>query len=697
MRLGCKRKGIIGFLLIGIACTLLQGCQSSLKETVTIGEWINTIYERVDLSFQQETPYYLNISKESPYYVATQSLVEYGVIENQYALDPSQALTREWVAYTLVNLMHIPLSNDNTQIRDLRKTSFPKQISTSISFGLMTLDKNNCFSPKDTVEKEEAIALLDAAVQYMNEKTYDNSYANVIWDQSVPLKQVSPTAYNNQEDILVLQEINDLKEGEYISFSWNHNPFQKKIQKIVLMNQEYHLFLEDIQMEDMIESMDLESTFEVDFENAQIYEPGQSISSSYENTHLLSNFKTKNSFQINGFTVSYHVSSSGISASIKKKLERGGQVYANFDLNHVQPTVKWKMNDHKLEEAYFKVDFKSSEKFGFDRAYEKEYVGDFKDLKPSVFFQSILSQIKEKNEVAQATIPICTIQVPIPNAPLFFITMKLEVSISASGKAELAFSQVNQFGMEIQNGSMRTFSKMEPTSQAMMKANTQLLGDLLFGLSMDKVALCDFGIQTGAKANVTSQVHIYEEDNHQIETVDYPADLVTDYMQGHGDVLVCSDIKAHWILNFLLNSSKTMASRLGLTKNISIWTENNAPVFPGLNSHLENWHFVQSCTRKEREKRKDDLEIIETESIQLKKYSMILDSGENGSIVFRGLPKGYSLTDLIYSSSSPEIVSVSSTGTVKGLQEGSSIITIETKDHLYTIRCTVLVRSEKKS
>ena len=57
------------------------------------------------------------------------------------------------------------------------------------------------------------------------------------------------------------------------------------------------------------------------------------------------------------------------------------------------------------------------------------------------------------------------------------------------------------------------------------------------------------------------------------------------------------------------------------------------------------------------------------------------------------MPEGYTESDLIWESADPSIAQVSG-GNVRGIESGSTSITVRTKDGMYQASCSVLVPSE---
>ena len=97
-----KVKQIITILLS--LTLILSGCSNKV-ETISIGEWLLEISNRLNIKdYSKDTPYFVNIDKSSIYYESIQSLVEWEVINTSSNINPDENLTREFVAYTLSNL-----------------------------------------------------------------------------------------------------------------------------------------------------------------------------------------------------------------------------------------------------------------------------------------------------------------------------------------------------------------------------------------------------------------------------------------------------------------------------------------------------------------------------------------------------------------------------------------------------------------
>ena len=149
-------------------------------------------------------------------------------------------------------------------------------------------------------------------------------------------------------------------------------------------------------------------------------------------------------------------------------------------------------------------------------------------------------------------------------------------------------------------------------------------------------------------------------------------------------------MNAYWVGDVQLNSSKTFLGKLGLSHTFNVLNSKNASLFGG-SKHFENWVAVDQCTRKKRVVLAESEDIVVSEKIQIDSYSKIVGIGDVVSIKVKGLPKGYKKDDLKYSIEDTTIASVSSSGDIKGIKEGATIVHISTKDDVYEIQCQILV------
>ena len=96
---------------------------------MTNGEWLTELTAQAGITYyQQEEPYFLNITSNSPYFTVVQSSVEWELLNPSKAFNPSATLTREMVAYTLMNLISRTHEGSSDTIKDLQDCSYPDQV-----------------------------------------------------------------------------------------------------------------------------------------------------------------------------------------------------------------------------------------------------------------------------------------------------------------------------------------------------------------------------------------------------------------------------------------------------------------------------------------------------------------------------------------------------------------------------------------
>lgn len=677
----------------------MQGCHDKESETMKLGDWIQMMHTEAGLQgYQQQKPYYLNIPSNSMYFPAIQSAVEWGILDTAYSFDPEATLTREWAAYTLLNLAGFSLNNENGDIKDLRKSMFPKHISTATSIGMMNLNTAHCFQPEQVMDKEEAVKLLHNMITYMNTKEFDNQVIEFELED-VDLVEVEPIEEDKEQNTITLSQGQDIQPEQYIHYMDSNQQEQyAQIHTIEENDNAIIAHLKEPEVEEFIKTIDFQDSFEIDFTNAEIIDlldPNSITSSSLTFPTNIRNVSYKllqKEHDINGFHISYRATASGFFAEVTKATKHGGKLYTSFSLNGVQPHVKWKMKEGKIEEGYFRVDFNTTEKLGMDTSYESIKFGDLSSFNINNLKSSLSSLFKDKQDIENVVVPICEVKVPIPNMPIATISMQLQLKIYASGKAELVLAQTESIGMEIRNGSMRTIQNITNDAKSIIKASASIVSSLVFGLKLGDYMLSDVAIDGGAKAKLDSELHLFDENqNHQIMKVDMPIDLVEKATEGNGDILSCANVNAYWVLDALINSSSSLAGKYGFSKTLHILDESNSSLIPGLKSHMENGMFVAHCTRKDREFRKQEKEEVNTDLIDLKNYHLILKEGETKKIAIQQLPKEYKMKDIVYFVEDSRVASVTQNGEVSGIEEGSTVIYMRTNDHKYEIKCTVIV------
>ena len=700
------RCSVILQAVTAILATVLSGCAAPPAATMTLGEWITLLDQKAGLSAAEAgEPYFLNVPESSPYYEAVQAAVEWEVLDGSVPFDPYQVLTREWTAYTLMNLSERDVKQDtNISIRDLSTSMFPKHVSASVAHGLLSLDRHDRFLPREPIDRTEALNCLSVIAGQIDRRTAFEPHLDYEFSEEAEFTEEEPEVLDPEENTAVFRPDAAVETGQYFT---SGDPAQPeavyRIQKTEEKEDGIHAIIEPAKAEDVFSAIDAAETFEVDFTKAKIIDAidGTVIQDSdtlmdFTTPAALRSFGYEKTHEINGYHISYSVSATGIKAEVTKKTKNGLEVFGNLQISSVKPSYRWKTENGTIQDGYFTMEFQSAENLGASIDSYRKLYGDFSKVEPGNFLGTIRNLFQEHADPADITLPLAKIVIPVPSQPLLTLLMQLELTIRAEGKAQLALSQDNCIGMEIRNGHMRRIGHSDMNAQAMLQADTALLGGVKMAMKLAGMSIADMKTEAGAKAKADALVHLYDnQNNHAMVRADgLPSDFVEDLSDGNENVFSCTDITAYKTIDIRFNSADTLAGRAGLSADVVIADEKNGEMIPGLNGHWENGHRVAKCTRKDRPQAKDTGPVVESDQIRIADYSMILDPGETKSVQIRALPKGYSAKDLVLTSDNPSVAGTSAL-TVTGKAEGSSIIHIRTSDGKYEVSCSVLVRHKQ--
>lgn len=660
---------------------------------MTNGEWLTELTAQAGITYyQQEEPYFLNITSNSPYFTVVQSSVEWEVLNPSKAFNPSDILTREMVAYTLMNLISRTHEGLSDTIKDLQDCSYPDQVKAAVASGLMSLDERQRFRPKDEISKEEAFGYLAQVIDIVNNRKFTDTQTTVQLKDDVKFADDEPKQFDEEGLTALFESDSSIRNGMYIVYDDTYY----RVVNCEYTNQGILTTLEQVNMEDVIEQFDIQGGTDLEFNHAKIVDGnGNVVQEGTEQSHSLSLMSTSlinHTFEINGFRIALKGTTSSLHAEVSKQLQVGGLLYANAALDNLHIQYKWDKDEDRIQYGYLKADFTTSENIGLRNGMYKELYGDFSKLNPKDFISTVQNIFQTKQEVITDTITLCTVKIPMPNAPMVSVVMKLNLNIYATGKAELSFVQNHVLGCEIRNGNMRSISDHSKKATASIRAETGITLGTNLALHAFNQNIMDAEIDAGAKGYFHTKTYLYnEEGKAESFDIDVQPDLVEELSEGNPDIKVCTELNAYWLCNLKLNSSNSLAGRFGFSRNIPILSESNAPLFPKGKVTYENWMSVDHCSCEDREK-VPNLEAIQVKKrITLKDYSLISGVGVSTRIQVTGLPEGYTVEDLIYISKNTDIAEVSSAGEVIGKKSGGTDIVIQTKDKKHLVHCHILV------
>ena len=614
-------------------------------------------------SYLSSLAYKMGLTQNENIEEASEALLNWGVIDQD-----DKALFEEELNYKFLNKTIAKVLLEESSDEPLKKR------------GLI----RNGINDADLISEDKAQDIIDAIVEEINNQEFDseaeyelNNYQD-IEDYVYKDKTLKTNTKLNIGDIVYIEPEN-------------------KYMKVVSINEDTYELV-DAEFSEIYKNIKFSDSYEMDFSDA-IDIPGGEVeddSSMYINNtrQLLSSSNNKRrTFSEQGYRVSYSIRRSGINARVSKNVN-GVNVFFDFTLSNIKPSYKWDFEDNNVNDSYFKVSYKTVEELGVSVGKYEKYYLDFKNVDSSNFLSLAKSVIKEKegNDEGEVTIKVCEVKTPIPNVPTAYLNIDVLIKLYTTGKAEIVLTNEHLSGFEVRNGTLRLINDHEHDVDFKLGGSARSCLGLNFNLECADYRLADIEADAGIRAALSTTLHIYDsEGNKTSVATDICYSSLDEVASQNENVKVCGDISFNWVLDIYVNTSKTMLYKYGISDKFSILDSSNQ-VFGNM-THIEDWQFVKSCTRKNKTKSLTSSTSTNSDKLLLEKYNVVVDKGETYTIPIKSIPTGYSESDLIYSSSNDEVASVES-GTVYAIQTGSSEIKIQTKDGKYAVSLNILVSSK---
>lgn len=528
------------------------------------------------------------------------------------------------------------------------------------------------------ISEDEVSLVIDEAIKVINNKEFKSAYSI---KEKEEVSRINSYSYNNG----YLSTDSEYKVSDYLFLE--DDGLYKKV--VDIKDGEY--LLDDVSFEEIIEELHLQDSFELDMDEAIDIPGGDIEDSAYinNNRNLLASRKTK-SFKSKGYNVSYNFSKSSINARISKNTN-GVNMFFDIAVSGIKPSYKWDYKGGKLNDAYFKVSYKTVEEVGVSVGRYKNYYLDLKDKDAGSFLSAVKSITSKYDDEVEASIKICEIKTPISGIPSLYFNIDVLAKIYTSGKVEIVLANNKVSGFEIKDGNMRLINDNDRDIDFKIGSTSKAVLGLNFNIQAIGKYLMDVELDAGVKASVSTTLHLYDSDgNHDVISSDLDYSTVDELSKENNDVKTCGDVSLNWLLEFRINTSKTLLYKLGFWYKKEILNEKNQIL--GNKTHIENFILVDKCTRKDKLKKSKDSTTISSDKILLNKYSAVVVNGNTYTIEIKALPSGYSTNDLLYESKDSAVASVSN-GIVKANKLGACQIVISTSDGKYSTSINILVSS----
>ncbi|MFV0380140.1 MAG: hypothetical protein ACK5KQ_04860 [Anaerorhabdus sp.] len=655
-----------------------------------MGEWVSHIVKKAEIPDHfEESPYFVNVKQNNQYFNDIQAAVEWSVLNNSVNFDPSKPLTKEWAAYTLVNL-YGDTSSDQ-KVKDSSKSQFPDHISASVSLGLFTLDDRDCFNPKDKLTEEEALEKLDIMIDYINNWSTEESSSSFEFNSDI----IDLTGYNvffNKANLVA--EIEGIDLGILVDSIVTSDQFENMAYKVTSIKENdgfTEINLTVPEYDEIFKEVNVDSTFEVDFTEAEIdfgdfdievgengdFEDGISFKNPFLQTLASKKFTHED------YSVSVDITKTSLSAKISKKLKAGGNLAAQFKVFDFNPSVRWDTKGFSIDDAYLKLNYSATSSLSYSKGRHKHI---YSEVSKNIGNQ-ILNGIRGINsDNLEATITLGKISVPIPNVPFMNLSARIQLYLYANGKIELSFKSDNEMGIEIKKNKMRFFHDNEKRNDFMIRATGGIIGGINTGIDIFNKPLVNISLQSGIRTKIQSSILLKNERKIEKSNLEY------DQLENNSDKFkVCGEISAFWSTDVVVNSEDTLASKVGLSYKKSIFNDKNASLIPADKRYIENGQFVKKCFIDNYIA--DDnfkLDDIESENITLSEYNLVMNINDEKQISITGLPKGYNYDDIEYSINNKDI-KVDDNFKISSSKATVGILTVSTKDNKYKVQCNIVI------
>lgn len=397
----------------------------------------------------------------------------------------------------------------------------------------------------------------------------------------------------------------------------------------------------------------------------------------------------RKSFSTEGYKIAYSISTSAISVRLTKEIDEQSSAYFDFTISDIKPSYNYEYVDGQLENAFFKVDFKTVDELGMSNGHYLKYIADLQELNDKDFLSGLKALVKKNSKDIEATVRICQIKTPLPNVPTAYLNMDLLARIYVSGKVELLVNNSYELGFEKKGKAFRLVGNAERDVDGIIAANSKAVLGLNFNIEAAGSRLLDIEADAGLQAQVATTLHCFDDRGKlKSEQSALPYDGLHELSQANSAVAVCGDLSFNYVLDVTFNTASTALAKLGFTRKQSFLNKNDQ-VFKNL-THIENNSFVRYCTRKNRMNDQVLTGELKTDKLTLYKYAVVLGKGESYLVEISSLPSGYQLSDLCLKAYKPEIVGVDGL-LLSGKAMGNSRVAVETSDGLYRAEINVLV------
>ncbi len=416
-------------------------------------------------------------------------------------------------------------------------------------------------------------------------------------------------------------------------------------------------------------------------------------------------------------------------------------------INNLKVTNKVDYKLFKLKSATLRVDYEEevSGKLKFagkpvNKLLAPEYRNDGDFAKN--WANKVLKDADGENCKGAKTIKVCSVD--IYSIGVARVCLDINFTISAEGTVSVTMTMRGAKGIEYKKGNMRLINTCDKDVDVDIKAKIEAtvgVGPALYVVGLKK-PIIGLQVSGGLGAALRVKFNIADNQNHLIETtsadqfslafaediqnteIKSSAEEIKKVAEAQGctySIETSEDIKLHFdvcvdgyiyaIVRVSITDTSYIAEFLGnkITTSWEIFGEKNGKL---ITVHNDNGKFSFGyaghpavCTLAyvpfEEKASADETTgpaatqnngtVLEGDSIILNQMYVDIVAGNNSYIQILKIPKGYTVQDLVCSSSDKSIAKVNSDGVITAVDIGSAVITVCTKDKKYNAYIAVTV------
>ncbi len=327
-----------------------------------------------------------------------------------------------------------------------------------------------------------------------------------------------------------------------------------------------------------------------------------------------------------------------------------------------------------IKNLYVEPEVKAKKVFGVPVGIEKLGVEVNYDVSSSL---SIKGKLTEE-------LTVCTCPVPVGGTGIT-VEVKLILFADFNGQLTVRAEISNNTKMEIENGKTKKTSNNSSSVSADFSATLDVgpglkVDVLLYGIRMiDTKLTCAVRLKTNMGVSYGTT---YSTTDEEI-TINRKTKC---YLTGKGYVPIVKLSVGY--------DGKSLASKLKLSFSWEIVGEKTAYQFDMFNFDYTIWEETLTMKLRDEDDKEDEDENQKNlgDYLKIDDYYINMDDGETAKISISNLPEGYTEGDLIWSTEDAGIATVSG-GMVVANDYGSTTISVQTSDGVYSCYCAVHVSS----